>query len=117
MFRYDPDYTESDWRHEADARELAELDADRRDMQEYPPPPLQLRLNPIEEKCCENPTSFHLAPSFEPDYETGYDAPIYFRCDGCGNLICEEDYAAIVEWSERQSRPVPAIPAKTKEAA
>jgi hypothetical protein len=38
MFRYDTDYTEADWRHEADAAELAMLDADARDMQEYPAP-------------------------------------------------------------------------------
>jgi hypothetical protein len=34
MFLYDSPYLESSWRHEADERELAELDADRRDMQE-----------------------------------------------------------------------------------
>ncbi len=38
MFRYDDDYTEADYRHEADAQELAMLDADARDMQEYPAP-------------------------------------------------------------------------------
>lgn len=38
MFHYDDEWTERNWRHEADARELAELDADRRDMNEYPKP-------------------------------------------------------------------------------
>jgi len=38
MFYYDDAWTERDWQHEADARELAELDADRRDMAEYPAP-------------------------------------------------------------------------------
>lgn len=38
MFTYDDEYTEQDWMYEADARELAELDADRRDMAEYPAP-------------------------------------------------------------------------------
>ena len=38
MFQYDSDWTEQDWRHEADARELAQLDADRRDMAETPCP-------------------------------------------------------------------------------
>lgn len=38
MFFYDNEYTEADWRHEADAQELAMLDADARDMQEYPAP-------------------------------------------------------------------------------
>ena len=50
MFQYDNDYTESNWRHEADARELAELDRDRRDMRETPMPPIQMRLNLTEEK-------------------------------------------------------------------
>lgn len=34
MFLYDHPYSEQTWRHDADARELAERDADRRDMQE-----------------------------------------------------------------------------------
>lgn len=38
MFRYDSDYTEATHQYEADAAELAMLDADRRDMQEYPAP-------------------------------------------------------------------------------
>lgn len=109
MFTYDNDYTESDWRHEADARELAELDADRRDMQEYPAPPLQMRLIVPVENCCDDPANFRLAPSSEPDYSTGYAEPAYFRCEGCGNLICEEDYAVLVEWTERQAQPAPAI--------
>lgn len=50
MFTYDSDYTESTWRHEADIHELAELDRDRRDMQETPSPPLQMKLNFV---CCE----------------------------------------------------------------
>jgi len=37
-FEYDNDYTEADWQYEAMAQELAELDADRRDMQETPCP-------------------------------------------------------------------------------
>jgi len=36
MFLYDHPHSEQTWRHDADARELAERDADRRDMQEYP---------------------------------------------------------------------------------
>ncbi len=38
MFTYDHDYTETDYRYEADTRELAALDADRRDMEETPAP-------------------------------------------------------------------------------
>lgn len=38
MFRYDDEYTETAWRYEADAQELAERDRDLRDMDEYPPP-------------------------------------------------------------------------------
>lgn len=34
MFLYDHPHTEQAWRHDADARELAERDADRRDMAE-----------------------------------------------------------------------------------
>ena len=114
MFTYDNDYTESDWRHEADAAELAQLDADRRDMAEYPAPALQMRLNPIKEKCCENPVSFHLTASYDRDLDTGYWSEDYYRCDGCGNRICQEDYAALVDWSERK----PAAPVKiVKEAA
>lgn len=119
MFFYDNDYTFDEWQHEADARELAALDADRRDMQEYPAPPLQMRLSLIEEKCCDNPGNFTLAPSFQPDYETGYTDSQYWRCGGCGNLICEEDYAALCEWTERQERLDQQIAAakKGKEAA
>lgn len=38
MFYYDDEYTEADYRHEAEAQELEMLDADARDMQEYPAP-------------------------------------------------------------------------------
>lgn len=38
MFYYNTEYTELDHQHEADAAELAMLDADARDMQEYPAP-------------------------------------------------------------------------------
>jgi len=44
MFSYDDDYTEADWQYEAMAQELAELDVDRRDMQETPCPEDRLRI-------------------------------------------------------------------------
>lgn len=105
MFHYDNDFTEIEWRHEADARELAQLDRDRRDMQEYLPPPLQMRLTLTPENCCDNPANFTLAQSFTPEYATGYLDSGYFRCI-CGNLICEEDYAALVEFADRQKLKV-----------
>jgi len=112
MFTYDPEYTESLWRHEADARELAELDADRRDMAEYPAPALQMKLNAVEEKCCENPANFTLVVSYDRDPETGYSAESFYRCESCGNRICQEDYASLIEWQDR-----PVAPAIRKEAA
>lgn len=92
MFLYDhPDYTESTWRHEADTLELAMLDADRRDMQEY-------------KVCCENPLSFTIHQSLDLDTDTGYSEGPCYSCNECGSVIGEEDYAAIVAWSER--RPI-----------
>ena len=38
MFQYDNDFTYDEYRYEADARELAARDADRRDMEETPAP-------------------------------------------------------------------------------
>ncbi len=38
MFQYDSDFTYDEYRYEADARELAARDADRRDMEETPAP-------------------------------------------------------------------------------
>jgi hypothetical protein len=111
MFQYDNPYLESDWRHEADARELAQLDADRRDMQETPPPVITLRST-VDEKCCDNPGNFTVTQSFQTDSETGYWEPNYFRCGGCGTLICEEDYAALVELSERRLRMLEKKPKK-----
>lgn len=124
MFQYDNDYTEANWRHEADARELAELDRDRRDMRETPMPPIQMRLNLTEEKCCDNPGNFTLQASFDLDPDTGYWSDSFYRCGGCGNLICEEDYAALSEMEERRRHlaeimkrePVPVEPIR-KEAA
>jgi len=116
MFKYDHEWTELDWRHEADARDLAALDADRRDMQEYPAPPLQMPLpfTPPSEKCCDNPANFTFSPAFGFESETGYPLESFYRCT-CGNLICEEDFAVICEWYERLKAAAPA-PVK-KEAA
>lgn len=118
MFRYDHPYTELDWRYEADARELAELDRDRRDMQEYPAPPLQMPLpftppTPQVELCCNNPANFTFSPAFGFESETGYPEEAFYRCV-CGNLICEEDFAAI---SERFERIAAAVSPEKKEAA
>jgi hypothetical protein len=112
VFTYDNEWTEQDWRHEADARELAELDADRRDMQEYPAPALQMKLL-LEPPCCENPANFKLSPGYDGDWETGYPESMYYRCQVCNELIAEEDYAALVQWEELQRvREMPKNPRK-----
>lgn len=116
-FYYDNEFTEQDWRHEADARELTALDADRRDMQEYPAPPLQMELKfTPAPRCCENPANFTLSVGYDAEPETGYADSMYYRCQVCNELIAEEDYAALVEWNEREKvREMPAT--KPKKAA
>ena len=114
-FYYDNEFTESQWRHEADTRELSALDADRRDMQEYPAPALQMKLL-LEPPCCDNPANFTLSPGYDAEPETGYADSMYYRCQVCNELIAEEDYAALVEWTEREKvREMPAT--KPKKAA
>lgn len=101
MFFYDNEYTEADHRHEADAAELAMLDAEARDMQEYPSPALQMRLNPIEERCCDNPLNFTFQAGIGRDPDTGYADEDTYRCLGCGYQMCVEDYASLMEWESR----------------
>jgi hypothetical protein len=59
------------------------------------------RRSPIEEPCCTNPANFTCVPSLERDPDTGYFEGNSYQCGTCGTRICEEDYAALVEYTDR----------------
>ena len=75
-------------------------------------------------RCCLEPANFEAVPSFNRDPYTGYLEGTYYVCRVCRTQICEEDFAALVEYensrdrlkAEMEANPVPAefeIPAKS----
>lgn len=121
---FNSDITSSEfyWQNDAAAREMAGNAWDELQMMDFDmdgaEPELERarRRSPIEEKCCDNPAGFTCVPSLERDPHTGYLEGSYYRCVTCGTRICEEDYAALVEYTDRRLKleelmerePVPA---------
>ena len=71
--------------------------------------------------CCDNPENFVLDQSiYDTERETGYVHDLrFYRCQECGNLICDEDLAAICQYRElmnRQQAEPDAVPVEIDEA-
>jgi hypothetical protein len=103
--------SETQWRDDADARELADLRREESEMREYsldePITPFR-RTHPMPwnhdagPECCENPQNFLFRTGYEIDPETGYRAENYFECVVCRSRIAEEDFSALCIWANQQ---------------
>lgn len=134
MFNPDISSSELFWQRDSEVREMADsawddfqmLDWDRDG--EEPELERARRRSPIDDHCCTHPGNFTCIPSLERDSDTGYLKGSYYLCGCCGTRICEEDYAALIEYENRrlslvalmEREPVPAefeIPASPRKVA
>lgn len=95
------------WQNDAFSRELAEDQHEALQMLDFElePDPVR-RRSPIEEPCCQHSQGFMAIPSLQRDLDTGYLEGTFYRCQSCCTVICEEDYAALCEYSERRLKLV-----------
>lgn len=109
MLTYTKDYDESDWRRDADAREII---SDRWDE-------IQIREPEPARACCLKSESFTAQESLTRDPDTGYLEGSFYQCS-CGSIIDEYDYAAVVQFENNKVLVIevtPEQPVKRERAA
>lgn len=111
MTRFNPDILSSElhWQNDAAAREIADSAWDELQMLDWGAEgedelERARRRAPIDSPCCLNPHGFVAVPALQRDPDTGYLEGTYYRCGNCGTRICEEDFAALAEYTERRMR-------------